>query len=417
MTGETISSAFRFARWRMLLATMFCYLFFYTGRHTIGFAFPGIEAEFGVSKAQLGWVEALFLWSYAVGQFVNGNLGDRFGGRRMMSLGAVLSCAINWIVSFSTGVRMLGVGWGVNGYFQSLAWAPGSRLLSNWWDRRHHGMVYGLYVFSAGLASTLAFATSLLVIDTLELDWRWIFRLPVLLMLIGGIVFYLVARDCPEDLGFKSPHDDADDNTPDTTANEGFWQRYGEVLKNWRVIATALLIGFQNAARYGLLTWVPVHFLGESYKTAGNAPINKAWITIALPIGMAFGALSNGMISDRFFSFASLGEHPAVYVIGRRHVLRHARRCESQLSYWHPAAVSGRIFCLRPGGFDLGPLSRFGGPSPRSNRHRRCQLRRLRRRRARWAVDRADDGSAQDALRKRDSGRNRLALGFGLDGG
>ena len=50
--------AFRRAQWRMLLATMFCYLFYYTGRQTIGFAIPGIEAELGLRKDQLGWFSA-----------------------------------------------------------------------------------------------------------------------------------------------------------------------------------------------------------------------------------------------------------------------------------------------------------------------------------------------------------------------
>ena len=43
-----LATGFRRAQWRMLLAAMFCYLFFYTGRQTFGFAIPGIQAEFGV---------------------------------------------------------------------------------------------------------------------------------------------------------------------------------------------------------------------------------------------------------------------------------------------------------------------------------------------------------------------------------
>src|SRR5690606_12092536 len=55
-----------------------------------------------------------------------------------------------------------------------------------------------------------------------------------------------------------------------------------------------------NAARYGLIVWVPVHFLGADWKT-GDSLIDPKWITIALPVGMAVGALSNGWISDRLF--------------------------------------------------------------------------------------------------------------------
>lgn len=301
--------SFRHYQIRMLLAAMFCYLFFYTGRQTFGFAIPGIQAEFGLSKEVLGWASAALLWCYAIGQAINGNLGDKYGGRRVMSAGAILSTFMNWMVSFSTGLWSLVGTWGLNGYFQSMGWAPGSRLLSNWWGHHERGKVYGFYTFAAGMSSVLAFVLSLVVVDILQLDWRWIFRLPVLLLLFGGIAFYLIARERPKDLGFESPHDDVADEdmakTPaaavDDDVQESSWERYKGVLSNWRLLVTALALGFQSAARYGLLIWVPVHFLGGDWKAAENAVIDPRWISVALPVGMAFGALTNGWVSDKLF--------------------------------------------------------------------------------------------------------------------
>ncbi|MGQ2933636.1 MAG: MFS transporter [Sphingopyxis sp.] len=283
---------------------MFCYLFFYTGRQTFGFAIPGIQAEFGVSKETLGWVSAALLWCYAIGQAINGNLGDKYGGRRVMSAGAILSCMANWAASFATGVLSLGALWGLNGYFQAMGWAPGSRLLSNWFGKHERGKVFGFYVFAAGMASVLSFVTSIIVVHVLQLDWRWIFRLPVLLMLVGGIAFYLIARERPEDLGFQSPHDDvADEETaPDVADDESSWARYKAVLSNWRLLLGGLAIGFQNSARYGLLVWVPVHFLGGAGEAApSNSFIDPQWISVALPVGMAIGAATNGWVSDNVF--------------------------------------------------------------------------------------------------------------------
>lgn len=122
---------FRRAQWRMLFAVMFCYLFFYTGRQTFGFAIPGLQKEFGFSKETLGWASAALLWCYAIGQAINGNLADKLGGRKVMTAGAILSCVANWVVSFATGLASLVIPWGINGYLQALGWAPGSRLLSN----------------------------------------------------------------------------------------------------------------------------------------------------------------------------------------------------------------------------------------------------------------------------------------------
>ncbi len=282
---------------------MFCYLFFYTGRQTFGFAIPGIEQELRISKPTLGWASAAMLWTYAIGQSINGNLGDKFGGRRLMSLGAVLSCALNWIVSFGTGFYSLTIPWAVNGYAQSMGWAPGSRVLSSWWPPAERGKVYGAYVFAAGSASVLAFATSTLILE-FDLNWRWIFRLPVLLLLVGGVVYYLIVRDRPEDLGFKPLADESpprsgaiDISTTNASwSNESSWQRYASVLSNPRFLIAGLAIGFQSMARYGLLIWVPVHFLGEDWKTS-----DTKWMTLALPIGMALGAIASGWLSDRVF--------------------------------------------------------------------------------------------------------------------
>ncbi|MGV3661279.1 MAG: MFS transporter [Prosthecobacter sp.] len=286
--------AFLRARRWSLGAVMFCYLFYYTGRQTFGFAIPGIQAELGLEKQTLGWISAAMLWAYACGQMINGNLGDKFGGRRMMCLGAVASFLLNWLTSFGVGFKSLAAAWGLNGLAQSMGWAPGSRLVANWFGAHERGRAFGMYVLAAGLSSVLSFITSLIVLDVLHLDWRWIFRLPVILMLLGGFIVWLIARDRPSARGFVDLPDEQGQAT--SAATETAWQRYGVALTNGRLLLAGFAIGFQNTVRYGLLIWVPVYFLGEDFK---SDPLGK-WISIALPVGMALGAVASGWISDRF---------------------------------------------------------------------------------------------------------------------
>lgn len=293
-TPQSDPAFLRARRWS-LGAVMFCYLFYYTGRQTFGFAIPGIQAELGIDKQTLGWISAAMLWAYAAGQMINGNLGDKFGGRRMMCLGAVASFLLNWLTSFGIGFKSLAAAWGANGLAQSMGWAPGSRLVSNWFGAHERGRAFGMYVLAAGLSSVLSFITSLVVLDVLHLDWRWIFRLPVILMLLGGLVVWIIARDRPSAAGFADLQDEAGPQTSAAVV-ETTWQRYGVALKNRRLLLAGLAIGFQNTVRYGLLIWVPVYFLGKDFK---DDPLGK-WISIALPVGMALGAVTSGWISDRF---------------------------------------------------------------------------------------------------------------------
>jgi MFS transporter, OPA family, glycerol-3-phosphate transporter len=288
------TGAFRRSQWRILLLVMFCYLFFYTGRQNFGFAARGMQDELHLSSTAIGLFNAMLLLGYGVGQAINGNLADMYGARRMVAIGAFASVALNWCVSMSQSFVVAVAAWGVNGLAQSTAWPAMNRALANWWPKHERGKAIGMYLLAAGFSSSLTFMLCILVIG--NLDWRWVFRLPVSLLLIGGAVFFLFARDRPEDMGFAAlPPDTVDEPPP--PSGEASFQRYAAVLRNRPFQLACLSIGCESVARYGLLSWVPIHFLGPDWRnnTAG------LWVTMALPLGMAAGALTAGLAADRWF--------------------------------------------------------------------------------------------------------------------
>ncbi|MNU83958.1 Glycerol-3-phosphate transporter [compost metagenome] len=287
-------------KWRALIGVTFCYLFYYTGRQTLGFAIPGIQHDYGLSKYEIGWISATMLWCYAAGQFINGNLGDKLGGKRMMIAGAILSLGANWVFSFGHSFWFFLLAWGANGYFQSMGFAPGSRLLSNWWGHKNRGFVYGVYVGFSGFSSVLAFILPLVILGAMQLDWIWIFRLAPLSMLLGAMVLWLFVSERPEDKKLRAIEPSEDTSPQAVESDLTSTQRYMIVLRNWRLYIAGFAIGFQNAARYALVVWVPVHFLGLDWKNSSTL-IDPKWITVALPVGMALGALSNSWISDVVF--------------------------------------------------------------------------------------------------------------------
>src|SRR5262249_42081872 len=73
--------------------------------------------------------------------------------------------------------------------------------------------------------------------------------------------------------------------------------RYRVLFSNRRYLLACLTIGCESAARYGLLTWTPLVYLGPKWKTDPAG----LWITVALPAGMALGALACGYAADCIF--------------------------------------------------------------------------------------------------------------------
>lgn len=273
-------------KYQMLFITMFCYLFFYTGRHNFGWATKAMREDLGISYTFIGWISFAMLIGYSMGQFINGNLADRFNPKYLVPIGAYLSIACNLGISFTHSPYVILVLWFLNGYFQSMAWAPGGKIIANWFKTEEQNKAFGLYTMAAGFSSAVTFAISI-YITSLHLDWRMLFRLPVLLLLVSATVFLLFIKASPNPVERKS---------------KGFnfseiKKSYREVLSNKKFRLVCLSFGLESMARYGLIFWVPVHFLGDNWKEDPSL----IWVTFLLPLGMAFGAFSFGQLSTSLF--------------------------------------------------------------------------------------------------------------------
>ncbi|WP_316815700.1 MFS transporter [Pedobacter nyackensis] len=282
-----MDKGFRGQQWKMLLITMFCYLFFYTGRHNFGWAAKGMAADLAIPFTTIGWISFSMLIGYSIGQLINGSLADRFSARLMVTVGAYLSILANIAISFSNSAIMIMVLWALNGYFQSMAWAPGAKLINNWWNEQERGKAFGFYTMAAGLSSVVTYLLSIILLQQ-GYEWRMLFRLPVLLLLISATAFLIIARDKPKvKIAPSAP----------VKASVSWIGQYRAVLRNRKFMVASLGFGFESMARYGLILWVPVHYLGNNWKdNPGNL-----WVTFLLPVGMAAGALTFGMLSDSLF--------------------------------------------------------------------------------------------------------------------
>lgn len=278
---------------QILIAVMICYLFFYTGRQNLGFAVKGMQAELGYSATAVASLNAAMLIGYGLGQAINGNLADLYGARRLIAIGAPLSFVLNWVFSVVSTPWVAVAVWFANGMVQSTGSPALRRMLVDWFPQRERGKANGFHLLAAGFSSSLTFALCIWVNSFL--DWRWIFRIPVTTILIGTGIFLLLARNRPEDFGFPPLPAEPSEEAP-ASPGESSWDRYRHVVSNRSFLLACLSIGCESMARYGLLSWVPVHFVGAAKGSAADL-----WVTLGLPAGMALGALSAGLVSDRWF--------------------------------------------------------------------------------------------------------------------
>lgn len=92
-------------RWNILALLTLGSFVAYLLRTNMSIAGLRMMAELGLSQVQLGWVLAAFAWGYAIFQFPGGLLGEWWGGRKALTVIAVI-----WVFStcwshLSRGVR------------------------------------------------------------------------------------------------------------------------------------------------------------------------------------------------------------------------------------------------------------------------------------------------------------------------
>lgn len=271
----------------MLFVTMFCYLFFYTGRHNFGWASKAMSEDLGLSYTYIGWISSAMLIGYSLGQFINGSLADRLNPKYMVPVGAYLSIACNIGISFAHSGSLVLVLWFLNGIFQSMAWAPGGKIITYWFAPKERSKAFGLYTMAAGSSSAVTFLISI-VLTSMHLEWRMLFRIPIVFLFVSATVFLLLIQPKP------SEHKAA---VPEKINRKDIFSSYGAVFKNRTFLRVCLSFGLESMARYGLIFWVPVHFLGNDWKTNPS----YIWITLFLPLGMALGAFSFGQMATSLF--------------------------------------------------------------------------------------------------------------------
>ena len=273
---------------KILFTAWITYASFYLLRVNLSVAIPGILEEFDISKTSIGWVLTALFIAYAVGQFVNGQLGDKFSAKKLVTFGLLGSAILNVIFGF-TGNFLAGMIliWGLNGFFQSMGWAPTVRIVANWFPVRKRGKAAGILGSSYQIGNVVSWALAGIVVGLF--GWRWAFWVPAAIVPFLAINWFLRMKERAEDVGFEA--------VEIARKSNGLQDTVKSTLQNKRIWMVALGLFGLNIVRYGFLAWAPTYFF-EVQKAAISSAAFKALI---FPLAGSLGALSAGWISDKFF--------------------------------------------------------------------------------------------------------------------
>jgi MFS transporter, OPA family, sugar phosphate sensor protein UhpC len=281
------------------------YAAYYLCRVNFAVAQPAILKEFpSWTSSQIGTIPSTYAAVYAVGQIVNGTLGQRYGTRRLMTLALVMAAVTNLLFAFTSSFNVMRLLWAANGWFQSAGWSLMVHTVSNWNTSERRGFLIGRLSTCYQVGNVLSWLLAGYLCD--YIGWRAAFLVPSLVLLPAAVVFFVFLRDTPEEAGFGPVRDDlapvieVSAEAADSGRESGWrftWQILRTTLAN-RVL-WILAIGFlvMNAVRYSFMNW-SVQYMADFH---GRSIKNSALTAIMIPLVGSLGALSAGWASDTLF--------------------------------------------------------------------------------------------------------------------
>ena len=276
----------------VLFLTWLLFGMYYVNRFNYSPMIPLLKADLGISNTQAGWLMALFFISYTIFQLPAGFLGDRFGPRKTLTWGAVISIAGNLIFSQATSFGILSLGQLVNGLGQSMGWTSSLKLIVSWFPRSRRATAIGLFATCVTGGSSVGIRLSGLLGD--HLGWRSSFIIPPVLMAMAALLFWMMIKDNPREKGLP----DFDDEIYLERQIENDPRSQLSLVLTNRILWSVALVYFCFVyVQFGCFVWIP-SFLKEGYAMSVD---RASTISALVLLPGVFASPLAGFLSDHYF--------------------------------------------------------------------------------------------------------------------
>ena len=246
-----------------------------------------LMTDLGLDRATGGLLGSITLAASAAGGILFGVIADRWGRTRALSLSILIYSVFTAACGFARNVTelaifrvLLGIGFGGE-------WASGAALVSETWPPEHRGKALGLMQSCWAIGYGAAAIVTALVLP--RFGWRAVFFVGV-----APALFTLwIRRRVPEPEVWRRAR------VEPSASRLGLRHAFRGGLLRLTVIIT-LMNAATMFAWWGLNLWIPAYLsLPVAEGGMGLSTIVMSGLIVAMQIGMWFGYVTFGFVSDR----------------------------------------------------------------------------------------------------------------------
>ncbi len=276
---------------RLAWLLAFVYFASYSTRINFAAVIQAIATDTSYAKSALSVILVCMSISYALGQIINGKLGDTILPQDLIFLGLIIATAMNLLLPFCAfSIPLMALLWTVNGFAQAMMWPPMVKIMVDTLDE----LTYGKAVIivsagsSVGTVFVYLFSSFLLTFTT----WKAIFFTSATI----GIFTVILWGICRSRVYDGVTHGDApriESSMKEATPHTPLVPKAARL----PLLFIMLAIIFQGMLRDSVTSWMP-SYLSEVFRFSDSASI---LCTVILAIFSLLTFIVVGAIYQNFF--------------------------------------------------------------------------------------------------------------------
>lgn len=274
----------------LLLATVLNYL----DRQTISIIAPTLQHQMGLNNANLGWLFAIFYYSYTLFQFAVGPVLDRFNLRWCFVIAVVAWSLAVGLTGLATGFASLLVFRFLLGVTEAANWPAGLRILARTLPPEERTLGCGIFESGAGVGALIAPVAIFALLAAF--GWRSVFFCLGLLGFLWAPIWLFVTRSpelSPVWTGART----------EEGGSRGLINVYRDFVRSrqfWWVLVVAVTV---NPCFYFTVNWLPTYFV-QARRLVPGAHLGGilTLIFLALDLGNVGGGAATLWLTRRNFS-------------------------------------------------------------------------------------------------------------------
>jgi sugar phosphate permease len=260
-----------------------------------------LMSDFSLGAAALGNLSAFYFYSYVAVQIPTGIMADKFGPRRLLTVGAAVTAIGTLVFALAPTVAVANVGRLLIGAFCGVAFVGMMKIASHWLPSRLFALASGM-ALATGIAGAVFAGVPLREMAT-AFGWRNVMLFSAGFTGLLSIATWWIVRDDPAEKNYASYFDHGhDDSKPKISVIDGL-KRVLSYRNTW------LLSLIPGGAAGPIITFAGLWGVPYLVTHRGLTTKEAAMVASAMMIAWAIGGPVLGTLSQR------LGRRKPFYIL------------------------------------------------------------------------------------------------------